>query len=66
MTAHWGVNFLESHARSGHSLGNNQERYLDLNILVFTFTVTYAFNGWVDATPKKSYPTFHCLGPHVR
>ena len=24
MTAHRGVNFLESHARSGHSLGTNQ------------------------------------------
>ena len=65
MTAHQGVNFFKRHACSGHRLGTNQERYLGLNILALTFTGLYYFNGWVDATPNKLYPIFHCLGPHV-
>ena len=65
MAAHWGVNFFEIHARSGHSLGTNQERYLDRNILALTLPSAYALNGWVNSTPNKSYPRFHCLGPHM-
>ena len=60
-----GVDFLDSHACSGNSLCTNQESYLDQNILSLTFTDVYALDGWVDKTPKKSYPMFHCCGPHV-
>ena len=65
MAAQWGVNFFESHAYSGHSLGTNQNSYLNQNILAPTLKGVYDLNGWVDETPKKSYPIFHCLGTHV-
>ena len=64
MAAHRGVYFFGSHAQSGYSLGNNQERYMDQNILAITFPGVYSLNRWVDLTPNKSYPRFHCLGPH--
>ena len=53
MVAHRGVDFFERHTRSGHSLGTNQERYLDQNIFALTLLGAYALNGWVDATSKK-------------
>ena len=65
MAAHRGVDLFEIHYRSGHSLGTNQESYLDKNILILALPGVYALNGWVDATPKRLYPTFHFLGPHV-
>ena len=65
MAAHQGVELFESHYRSGHSLGTNQESYLDQNILILDLPGVYALNGWVDATPNKLYPFFHCLGHHV-
>ena len=64
MAAHRGANFFEIHDCSGYSLGTNKERYFDINILALTLKCGYALNGWVYATPKKAYPTFHCLGPH--
>ena len=66
MEAHRGVDFFESHDCSDHSIGTNQERYLDQNILSLTLTGAYALNVWVDATPNKLYPRFHCLVPHVK
>ena len=65
MAAQRGLNSVKSHTRSGHSLFTNKEIYLDQNILALTLSVVYALNGWVYATPKKLYPTFHCLGPLV-
>ena len=53
MAAHRGVEFFKIHTCSDHSLGTNQERYLDQNILTLTLPGTYALNGWVDATYKK-------------
>ena len=41
MTAHQGVELFESHYRSGHSLGTNQERYLDQDILALTSPDAY-------------------------
>ena len=65
MASHQGVDFFESHTCSGQSLDTNQERLLDQNILTLTLPGAYTLNGWVDATLNKSYPRFHCLGPHV-
>ena len=65
MAYHRGVDFSESHDRSVHSIGNNQERYLDQNMLALTLPGAYDLNRWVYATPTKIYPTFHYLGPHV-
>ena len=65
ISAHRDVYFFDIHARSVHSLVTNQERYLDQNILVLTLPGVYSLNVWVDTTPKKSYPRFYCLGPHV-
>ena len=65
MADHRGIKFLEIHARSGHSMGTNQESYLDQNILTLTLSGAYTLNGWVYVTPNKSRPTFDCLGPHV-
>ena len=65
MADHRGVDFFDPHACSGHSLGTNQERYLDQNIRALTLSGAYALNGWVDATPKKLYPPFHRFGPHM-
>ena len=65
MATHRGVNFFERHDRSGLSLGTNQERCLEQNILAPTLPYVYALNGWEDETPNKLYLTFHCLGPHV-
>ena len=59
MAAQKGVDFFESHALLGQSLGTNQERYLERNVLALTLPGAYALDGWVDATPKKLYPTFH-------
>ena len=59
------LDFFEGHYLSGHSIGTNQESYLDQNVLVLTFPGVYALNGWLGATPNKLYPRFHCLGPHV-
>ena len=45
MVAHWDVYFFHSHALSGHSIGTNQERYLDQYILVLTLPGVYSLNG---------------------
>ena len=65
MVTQQGVDFFEIHSLSGHSLVNNQESYLDLNIPALTLPGTYSLNGWADATPEKLDPSFHWLGPHV-
>ena len=65
MASHRVVKFFESHDWSGHSLGNNQEKYLDRNIIALNLPGAYDLNGWVDANPKKSNPTFYWLEPHV-
>ena len=65
MVVHQGVDFFDIHARSCHSPGTNNESYLDQNILVLTLPGAYDFKGWVNATAKKPYSMFHCLGPHV-
>ena len=65
MAAHWGLDFFESHARSGHSICTNRERQLEQNIIPLTLPGAYALNRWVNETPKKSYPAFHCLDHHV-
>ena len=65
MEAHRGVNFFGIHACVGHSLGTNQERHMEKNIIALTLKGAYALNGWVDATPNKLHPTFHLLGPHL-
>ena len=65
MVDHRGVYFFDIHAKSGHSIGTNQERYLDRNNLAMNLAGEYALHGWVDETPKKSYQTFHWIGPHV-
>ena len=36
MADHRGVYFFESHASSDHSLGTNQERYLEQKVLALT------------------------------
>ena len=59
MVDHRGVYFFDIHAKSGHSIGTNQERYLDRNNLAMNLAGEYALHGWVDETPKKSYQTFH-------
>ena len=65
MASHQGIDFSEIHARSGHSLGNNQERYLDQNILVLTFIGEYSLNGRLNETPTKLYPRFHFIGSNL-
>ena len=65
MAARQGVDFFDSNACYIHSIGNNQESYLDLNIPALTLPGTYSLNGWADATPEKLDPSFHWLGPHV-
>ena len=53
MVAQQGVDFFNIHALYYHSLGTNQERYLDQNIIKLNLTGMYALNGWLDATYKK-------------
>ena len=65
MSSHRGVNFFDIHSHSGHSLGTNKEMCLYQNILALTTPREYALNGWVDATTKKSYPSFHYLSPNM-
>ena len=48
MASHRGVNFFDIHARSGHSLETNQERYLDWNTISLILPGAYTLNGWVD------------------
>ena len=62
IAARRGVDFFKIHARSGHSIGTNQESYLDQNSLALTLPGMYALNGWVDVTSNKAYLMFHCLG----
>ena len=59
--SHRGVKFFESHDRSGRSLGTNQERYLEQNILELTLSGTYALNWWVDASQRNSNQRFITL-----
>ena len=61
MVAHQGVNFFKIHSHPGHSVGTNQERYLERNTLAPTFPGTYSLNGWVDATPKHITQRFIAL-----
>ena len=53
MASHQGVNFFEIHDISYYSLGNNQESYLDQNILALNLSGAHDLNGWVDTTTKK-------------
>ena len=65
IAAQRGVDFFKIHAPSGQSLITNHEMYLDKSTLTLNFPGAYDLNGWVDATPKKLYPRFHCLGTYV-
>ena len=60
-----GVDFFESNNLLGHTIGSNQEKYAEQNILTLTLSGVYALNGWVYDTPNKSYPRFNFLVPHV-
>ena len=65
MAAQQGVYFLKSHDHSGHSIGTNQESYLEQNILELTLAGVYTYNRFVDATLDRSHPRFHYLVHHT-
>ena len=49
MAACLGVDFFDSYVCSDHSLGTNQESYLDRNIPALTLEGAYDLNVWLYA-----------------
>ena len=64
MSAYRGVDFFGGHDCSGHSLGNNQERYLDQNILAMPLPSEYALNGWLYTVNSREMRTV-CAEPVI-
>lgn len=65
LAIHRDIGYYESHARTGHSTGSNQDAYFDRKVIGNTIPGGYCLGGWSDVRSRKSLPNFECLGTHV-
>ena len=56
------VGFYPSHARSGHTVGTNQENYFDRSDPSVSLSAAKALAGWVDFGAFVHPPNLRCLG----
>ena len=61
LSMHRDVSFFESCVRSGHSIGSNQDHYVDRCNLAIALPGGLAINEWPDAHGKVQPPRLSCL-----
>ena len=57
-----GVDFYSSHARSGHVIPSNQQKYLDRDHYHLSLKAAKCLAGWTDFNASVSLPNLECLG----
>lgn len=55
------VGFFPSHARSGHKIQSNQDKYFDRDDIESSMTAAMCLAGWTDYTASVSLPNLRCL-----
>ena len=60
------VGYYASHARSGHAVSSNQQKYLDRDHLHLTMKAAKALAGWTNRNGVVSPPNLACLGISLR
>lgn len=55
------LGFYPSHARSGHTIGTNQEKYLDRDNIESSLAAAKCLAGWTDYNAPVYSPSLGCL-----